>query len=284
MVWVVNGGIEKIELKHADSQILSQVLVDSLVGRFKYVLNNDIFLAATFLDFNFKCFTFVTNEADRTKYIKQAVNFIKDFYKKHKSKIDEMLSKTGKKSENASNGNSISPQSQIVCRANSTPVDSTPRTPKNSNQTEATPTSASTASPETIEIESSITDQAKVNNTIRPKQKFFKNLFDPKPTETTYELDSLDHELEQYKQHIFSVSETANEEINELGPMYFFKVFTKNYPILSCIAKAIFCITASSVPSECLFSIIGIIQNELRNRLGPDVLEDITIIKENKYN
>ena len=109
-------------------------------------------------------------------------------------------------------------------------------------------------------------------------------MLDPKTNTNTQfvELDELDCKLEQYKKHRFSVSPDKNEEVNDLGPLYFFKTFHANYPIQTCIALALFCITASSVPSESLFSIVGIIQNELRNRLAPEVLEDITFIKEHK--
>ena len=41
---------------------------------------------------------------------------------------------------------------------------------------------------------------------------------------------------------------------------------------------------ATSVPVECLFSHVGLTQSELRNRLNPNLLESLTLIKDNiKY-
>ena len=45
-----------------------------------------------------------------------------------------------------------------------------------------------------------------------------------------------------------------------------------------------FSIPATSVTSEALFSQVGLIQNDLRNRLAPSTLENITFIKETKKN
>ena len=40
---------------------------------------------------------------------------------------------------------------------------------------------------------------------------------------------------------------------------------------------------ATSVPSESLFSQSGLIATELRNRLNPFLLEDLTLLKENMF-
>ena len=66
-----------------------------------------------------------------------------------------------------------------------------------------------------------------------------------------------------------------------LGPLAFFKANSVSYPILTKISKEIFCITATSVSSECLFSSTGLIQTDLRNRLAQDTLENVTFLKEN---
>ena len=47
------------------------------------------------------------------------------------------------------------------------------------------------------------------------------------------------------------------------------------------IVKELFCIVPSSVPAESLFSIAGLIQNGIRNRLNPMNLEKLTFIKTN---
>ena len=66
-----------------------------------------------------------------------------------------------------------------------------------------------------------------------------------------------------------------------LGPLAFFKTNSVSYPILTKIARGIFCITATSVPSECLFSSTRLKHTDLRNRLAPNTLENVTLLKEN---
>ena len=53
------------------------------------------------------------------------------------------------------------------------------------------------------------------------------------------------------------------------------------FPILSSLAKKILSVTATSVPAESLFSIMGIIVDEQRNRLLPSTLDSISLIKNN---
>jgi hypothetical protein len=50
---------------------------------------------------------------------------------------------------------------------------------------------------------------------------------------------------------------------------------------LSNLAKALFSISVSSVPSECLFSHAGQTSTYLRNRLDSDNLEMLVFIKDN---
>ena len=92
-------------------------------------------------------------------------------------------------------------------------------------------------------------------------------------------LEALNKEIGQYKNSFFA-SPYDSQMKKALGPLAFFKANSVSYPILTKIARGIFCITATSVPSECLFSSTGI-QTNLRNRLAPDTLENITFLKEN---
>lgn len=93
--------------------------------------------------------------------------------------------------------------------------------------------------------------------------------------------NNLDSELDRYFLQKIAIDETNESEIEELGPLYFFNIFEDSYPKLSKIAKIVFSITATSVPSEALFSQVGLIQTELRNRLNPNLLESLTLLKEN---
>ena len=80
------------------------------------------------------------------------------------------------------------------------------------------------------------------------------------------------------------MNDENNKEIELYGPFYFFKQNYNKYPILTYCAKAILACPITSVPSEQLFSQVGLIQTELRNRLNPFLLNMLTVIKENKFN
>ena len=67
----------------------------------------------------------------------------------------------------------------------------------------------------------------------------------------------------------------------EKSGLALFKINQGTLPILSEIAEIIFCITATSVPNENLFSSTGLIQTDLRNHLSPSNLKNITPYKEN---
>ena len=72
-ILVVNSSNEKFKL-------LKSILINSIRSRFNYVLTNKLFLAATFLDFNFKKFEFVKSSEARSNYIENAKLFIINLY------------------------------------------------------------------------------------------------------------------------------------------------------------------------------------------------------------
>ena len=106
---------------------------------------------------------------------------------------------------------------------------------------------------------------------------------DSKPIQIASELTSIEIEIESYERHILVIDSNDQSDPHDLGAVYFFKKFNKTYPLLTNMAKSIFCIVATSVPSESLFSHTGMVQTDLRNRLSPDTLENIMFIKENLY-
>ncbi|CAF1062995.1 unnamed protein product [Brachionus calyciflorus] len=95
------------------------------------------------------------------------------------------------------------------------------------------------------------------------------------------EIILIEKELEAYESHRFIVNESDLKEAFILGPLYFFKVCSQNFPCLSKVAKLLLCIPATSVPAESLFSIAGIIQDDQRNRLNPSLLDQLNFIKFN---
>ena len=61
----------------------------------------------------------------------------------------------------------------------------------------------------------------------------------------------------------------------------FYFYYEKKFPELSKLAKEILCVPATSVPSESLFSVTGIIQNDQRNCINPSLLNQLNFIKYN---
>ncbi len=66
-------------------------------------------------------------------------------------------------------------------------------------------------------------------------------------------------------------------------PLEFYKLNSHHLPILGKISQMLFCITASSVPSECLFSKSGELISNKRTRLNPELAEDLLMLKINRF-
>ena len=93
-------------------------------------------------------------------------------------------------------------------------------------------------------------------------------------------LSGIEDELNKYI--ITEALPESNDEV-KIGPLYFFYENRKFFSKLLKIAKSIFSICATSVPSESLFSQAGLIQTDIRNRLNPQNLENLTFLKENSF-
>lgn len=72
-------------------------------------------------------------------------------------------------------------------------------------------------------------------------------------------------------------------ETDDDNPLAFFSTHQERFSSLAQLAKQLFCVPATSVPAESLFSMAGIIQTDLRNRLNPRSLEMICFLKQNQY-
>ena len=66
------------------------------------------------------------------------------------------------------------------------------------------------------------------------------------------------------------------------GPLLFYKQNSKTFPLLSKLAKYIFCMLPASLASERLFKGSGRIVTTDRNSLAPKTLEYLTQIKNNR--
>jgi hypothetical protein len=69
---------------------------------------------------------------------------------------------------------------------------------------------------------------------------------------------------------------------NAHGPLLFYKKNVNTFPLLSQLAKAIFCMLPASLASERLFRGSGRIVTTDRNSLDPKNLEFLTLIKNNR--
>ena len=105
-----------------------------------------------------------------------------------------------------------------------------------------------------------------------PKNKF--NLFDvDKPSsisKTISKLNGIDKEIAIY----------TTEPPKIIDPIDFWKANKETYPILSYSFKFIFCIPATSVPSEQLFSHAGNSIYDRRNKISPESVNKVMVLYE----
>ena len=77
---------------------------------------------------------------------------------------------------------------------------------------------------------------------------------------------------------------TLKGSLNEHScPLLFYKINEHQLPNMAKISKMLFCITASSVPSECMFSKSGELISKKRTRLNPVLAEELLILGLNKF-
>ena len=69
-----------VNILHKDIIFLKTEQLRSLNRRFKYVNENPIFSAATFLHFKFKKFEFIRNEYESIKYLNMEKEYLKKYY------------------------------------------------------------------------------------------------------------------------------------------------------------------------------------------------------------
>ena len=63
------------------------------------------------------------------------------------------------------------------------------------------------------------------------------------------------------------------------GPLHFWQQQQEDYPLLSHVARRVFCISASSAQSERDFSSVGHIITDVRSRLSAAKVESIELIR-----
>lgn len=89
-----------------------------------------------------------------------------------------------------------------------------------------------------------------------------------------------DRQMASFEDELFNYTSFPTFESSD--PLEFYRKYSKQFPMLTNLVRRLFCIPATSVPAECLFSKAGIIQSELRNRLNPDLLEYYCFLSHNQ--
>ena len=79
--WMINGGLSDIKLVNECLVKLRLDLIDSIKKRFKYVFDNNLFIASTFMNYKFKKFEFVSDIDERANLISIAKHYIIDLHK-----------------------------------------------------------------------------------------------------------------------------------------------------------------------------------------------------------
>nr|XP_047143006.1 zinc finger BED domain-containing protein 4-like [Hydra vulgaris] len=212
-------------------------LLRSLKGRFKYIFANDFFLAATFLDFKFRKFEFIKNDIYRYECISKAKMFIKTFYEMHLKETEEI---------------DITIETNCLNNTLNSSNSSADNTIKTFQQLSTSP------------IANNIT---LVNNKRRKSINLIELVTDKSCCNLIESNDKLEKEINDYSLQYFHSYENSAIE--------FFQANQKLFPVLTQIARIIFSVPATSMPSECLFSSTDLIDTELRNRLAPSLLEHL---------
>ena len=209
-------------LSSLDVSSLRNELIRELKGRFQYVLDSDLCLAATLLDFRFKRVEFIRDIVTRQNNITKAKDLIITWHLKYES-------------DSADKSSTRAPLQE---RTNTRPVN-------------------------------------RVNS-------FIKKLKD-KPSESDQSRvcnQQMASELEAYLALDVPETDENEEEIAKHGPLYCFQKHSSAFPKLARLARKFLVISATSVPSEALFSQVGLTQTDLRNRLKPSLLESLSLIKD----
>ena len=97
-------------------------------------------------------------------------------------------------------------------------------------------------------------------------------------------LQKIDYELGEFKKvPRLKMRETRADgtEGDHTNPLLWWLKNSQAYPLLSKLAKKLLCISATSAPSERVFSVAGQVITKLRSRLRPDNAACLVFLKEN---
>ena len=125
-----------------------------------------------------------------------------------------------------------------------------------------------------------VDDQLEEGNEPEPPKKkksklsdFFADVYEDRSRKRYTKIERIVAEVKRYK---------SEESIDiDDKPLEWWKMRGCQYPLMSTLAKQYFCIPATSVCSEEIFSVAGNILNEKRNRLLPENVDKLVFLHEN---
>ena len=262
---LVNHELDEVEITDSSLALLRDDLIYSLSGRFNYVLTDDFFLAATMLDFRFRNFEFIHDEAVRVEKIAKA-----------KSKLIELSQLFKNQQSEVETSNRSTVDSSLV-----SPIPSTNSISSSSNTNSVSSKTNSVGSNAKTSNSNNASSTPFSSSNKRKRTSCIEKLADKSIITISTDVAPIEEEIENYLKHKIQVDANNQQEVYELGALYFYKYYHHNYSILTELALSILCITGTSVPSEELFSRAGNVEDDLRNRLNPFMLEKIMLFKEN---
>ena len=104
--YLLNDGLDEVNLDCYEIIHLRLALKFSLGSRFRYMFNNNLFIAATFLNYKYRKFEFIANEFDRKKALNDAKCYIiSKFNSENNISSPQLLSSSNSPLANATNTN-----------------------------------------------------------------------------------------------------------------------------------------------------------------------------------
>jgi hypothetical protein len=244
--YLINTCFNEIELKNELIVSLRDTLIESLRKRFRFVFSTDLFAAASFLNYNYRKFEFIHDSRERRNVLDKAKQYIINYHNV----------------EQSTSFNSAEPVFSSSPLANIT----------NSSQNVSALTNISSSSSNSS-FSSLISKQKKPSFLSKIADKA-SNLI------VSTNVSDIETEIINYQDNLFKIENNIEDEIDSC--LSFYKINQNHFPLLTKIAKNIFCIPITSVPVEGLFSQSGLTMTDLRTRMTAKNLKACVFYKTNK--
>ena len=126
--YLLNNGLDDISLRRSEIIHMRVILKSSLQSRFRYIFSNNLFTAATFLNFKYRKFEFINEKSHREEVLKNAISFIITNYGSDNKNISPVPPASNNHLSNSKNINSSDSNFHIstLSISLSPPMSSTP--------------------------------------------------------------------------------------------------------------------------------------------------------------